>query len=136
MLCVAGLLRWDVSEQASSYRSKQLGDVMWPRHYAALQKYAIEHGHWYDYLIMVYAISQQALRCCSNVSQKAEYECILEGMGDDGGDLHYKGKLGVWLSSQRSMKKGKVGSLRLTPERDALLQVLVDRGEESHGITK
>ena len=51
-------------------------------------------------------------------------------MGDDGGNYHYKGNLGGWLNNQRKGKKG-TGNLKITPEREAQLQLLVDEGEIS-----
>jgi hypothetical protein len=52
------------------------------------------------------------------------YECILPGMGENGGDYHYQAKLGSWLNSQRCAKKGTNGSCRLTEERDKQLESL------------
>lgn len=49
-------------------------------------------------------------------------------MGPDGCDLLYTGKLARWLDTQRRLKRGTHGSERLTPEREALLQGLVDQG--------
>lgn len=45
LACNAGLLLWDASEMAVCAISKARGDYMWPKHFAALEKYAIEHGH-------------------------------------------------------------------------------------------
>ena len=63
-----------------------------------------------------------------NVPYNAVYECDLEGLGENGCMYHYVGNLGAWLSTQRSAKKGK-GSYKQTPEREALLQKLVDDGK-------
>ena len=63
-----------------------------------------------------------------NVPQKAVYECDLEGLDEDGCLYHYVGNLGRWLNRQRSAKKGK-GTYKQTPEREALLQKLVDQGK-------
>ena len=41
---------------------------------------------------------------------------------------HYKGNLGMWLASQRTAKKGQ-NNKKLAPEREALLQKLVDEGK-------
>jgi len=89
--------------------SKAIGAVEWPRHYAALLEYAKEHGH-------------------CNVPWNKSYECLLPGMGDGGSDFAYSGKLGPWLQTQRRMKKGTKGNKRLTDEREAQLQTLVDQG--------
>jgi hypothetical protein len=48
--------------------------------------------------------------------------------GDGGSDFAYSGKLGPWLQTQRRMKKGTKGNKRLTDEREAQLQTLVDQG--------
>ena len=86
------------------------GDIDWPRHYAALLRYKEEHGH-------------------CNVSRSVTCECVLPGKGDDGvSDYEYRGKLGEWVHTQRSAKKGQ-GGCKLTPEREALLQKLVDEGD-------
>ncbi len=50
-------------------------------------------------------------------------------MGDNGeGDYHYRGKLGIWLSSQRSRKRGTCVRGNFTPQKEAKLQSLVDKG--------
>jgi len=88
---------------------KAQGDIDWPRHYAALLEYAKEHGH-------------------CNVPQNKSYECLLPGMGDDGSDFAYSGKLGMWLSRQRCSKKGTNGNKSLSEDQEAQLQTLVDQG--------
>ena len=81
--------------------------IEWKYHYATLLKYYKEHG-------------------TCNARQSCVYECDLEGMGE--GDVyHYKGNLGTWLDNQRQAKKGQ-GDLKITAERLALLQALVDEG--------
>ena len=101
------LLAWELPRV--SEMSKAIGAVEWPRHYAALLEYAKEHGH-------------------CNVPWNKSYECLLPGMGDGGSDFAYSGKLGPWLQTQRRMKKGTKGNKRLTDEREAQLQTLVDQG--------
>lgn len=106
-----GLLLWNALEdlgRTSSKMSKAKGDMEWPRNYAALLRYIAEFGH-------------------GNVPGKGVYECILPGLGDNGGDLQFKANLGSWLSDQRRRKKGTLNKLRLSPEREALLQELADR---------
>jgi hypothetical protein len=49
-------------------------------------------------------------------------------MGEDGGDYHYRSKLGSWITSQRQAKKGTLSNYKLTPERERQLQQLVDDG--------
>ena len=88
--------------------NKKKGDINWPRNYAALLKYYNEHG-------------------TCNVPQHDKYECDLEGLGEDGGLYHYVDNLGAWISHQRQAKHGK-GTYKQTPEREALLQKLVDEG--------
>ena len=55
------------------------------------------------------------------------YECVLSGMGKDGDDYEYSGKLGYWLSSQRQARKGIYRSRK--PDREAKLQKLVNEGQ-------
>ena len=81
----------------------------WNANYAALLAYREQHGH-------------------CNVPYGETYECILPGMGDGGSDLHYKGKLGAWLASQRQARRGAHTVKRLTVERESKLQELVDQG--------
>ena len=102
-----GKLNWEF--EGLSARSKTQGDIDWPRNYAALLEYYKEHG-------------------ACNVPQRDNYECDLEGLGEDWGVYHYVGNLGNWLATQRQAKKGK-GTYKLTPERQALLQKLVDEGK-------
>lgn len=96
----SGLLRWSNTESTTV-------DLMWPRHYAALLKYQEEHG-------------------TCNVPKTDRYRCNLPGMGDDGTDFQYHHKLGYWLATQRQTKNNMCSPL--TPEREALLQALVDKG--------
>ena len=81
---------------------------MWKISYAALLHYCTTHGH-------------------CNVPQKDSYECVLPGMADDGTDYNFSGGLGHWLHNQQTMKKGEHGS-NLSPDRERLLQQLVDEG--------
>lgn len=51
-------------------------------------------------------------------------------MGEEPGtDYTYNCKLGIWLNGQRRLKKGTHGNTRLAPEREMLLQELVDQGK-------
>ena len=84
------------------------GDIDWPRHYAALLLYKELHGH-------------------CNVPRSVTCECVLPGM-EGVSDYEYRGKLGEWVHNQRQAKKGTQRSYKLTPEREALLQKLVDEG--------
>ena len=86
--------------------------IEWKYHYAALLKYYEEHGTY-------------------NVPHLRVYECELEGMGEDGGVYHYRGNLLFWLHNQRNAKKGQ-GTCKMTAERLALLQALVDEGNIIH----
>ena len=88
---------------------KKQGDINWPRNYAALLEYYKEH------------------ETC-NIPKRAKYECDLEGLGEDGGVYHYVGNLGQWLKDQRNANRGN-GNRKITPERQALLQRLVDEGK-------
>lgn len=69
----------------------------------------LEHGHY-------------------NVPAQCRYDCVLEGLGDDGGDIHYFGRLGRWLDRQKCAKRGMKKTTKLTPEHEAQLQELVDKG--------
>lgn len=95
---------WNATEQRGNHK---LNVNEWNRHYAALVDYGHHNGH-------------------CNIPQGQDYECTLPGMGDDGGDYHYSNRLGVWLSTQRQAKKGARPAL--PPEREELLQELVDQG--------
>jgi hypothetical protein len=81
----------------------------WHQHYLALLQYGEEHDG----------------DC--NVPTLLNYSCTLIGGGAKGANYEYEGKLGMWLSHQRQLKKGKRGT-SLTPERENLLQNLVDQG--------
>lgn len=81
---------------------------MWSRHLAALLKYRDDHG-------------------TCNIHGTDSFECILQGMGDDGEDVHYLGKLGQWLHHQRQKKRG-TRKPALTPQQETALQELVDQG--------
>jgi hypothetical protein len=85
-----------------------LDDFNWQKQYAALVEYGKEHGN-------------------CNIPVMASYECELPGYGPNGESLHYKGRLGKWLTTQRQSKKGN--GYKLTIEREALLQKLVDEGK-------
>jgi hypothetical protein len=67
-----------------------------------------------------------------NVPQHLLYECDLPEFSQDGELFHYQAHLGVWLSSQKSAKNGSHKTYKLSPERDALLQKLVDEGENQN----
>ena len=101
-----GNFNWEF--EGLSARSKKQGAINWPRNYAALLEYYNEHG-------------------TCNVPHKAVYECDLEGLGEEGSVYHYAGNLGIWLRSQRQAKKN-IRNRKITPERQALLQKLVDEG--------
>ena len=102
-----GKLDWKLGDTVN-LKAKQ-GDISWPRNYAALLEYYKEHG-------------------TCNVPQKTVYECDLLGLGENGGVYHYVGKLGNWLKYQRKAKKGK-DNKKITPDRQAMLQTLVDEGK-------
>jgi hypothetical protein len=104
-----GLLLWDASEMNAAIINKANNNITWPINYAALVKYGEEYGS-------------------CNIPQDKSYECILPGMGENGSDYEYKGKLGKWLSTQRRAKQGK-GTCVIGPEREAKLQILVDKGK-------
>ena len=56
------------------------------------------------------------------------YECDLPSMSDVGGNYHYAGKLGKWLYYRKLAMNGK-GTIQLTSEQRAQLQLLVDEGK-------
>ena len=111
-----GCLLWDNSCMSATVKMKKQGDLDWPRHYAALLVYHERYGH-------------------CNVHKKFKFEdfvCTLKGMGPDGSDVEYRGKLGTWLANQRAFHRGRRGEKRLLlPDREALLQKLVDEGNVS-----
>ena len=102
------MLQWD-APIIHSIDKTNANDSGWGRHYAALLKYGEEYGTY-------------------NIPKKDSFDCVLPGMGEDGGDFHYRNKLGSWLCTQRQARKGTLGTHKLTPEREALLQQLVDEG--------
>jgi hypothetical protein len=101
-----GLFAWYPSKKYANRTIQYNNEIFWTRNYAALLKYGEEYG-------------------TCNVPTKFYYECILPGMGEDGSDYEYKGKLGQWLSNQKSAKN----TCKLGPEREAQLQILVDKGK-------
>jgi hypothetical protein len=80
------------------------GEITWHGHYAALLEYCKEHGH-------------------CNVPKQATYECMIN---EGGSIIRYQGHLGSWLCYQRRLKKKEQSKLQ--PDREALLQQLVDEG--------
>lgn len=99
-------LAW--SRKAVPKPNKKL--IIWLRNYAALLEYGKEHGH-------------------CNVPCMASYKCVLHGLGEDGSDYQYSGKLGYWLGHQRQLKKGHRGTNKLLAYREFYLQTLVDQGD-------
>jgi len=104
-----GLLLWDA---ASTHVSTEQDEVIWHKHFAALLEYCREFG-------------------TCNVPATATYECTLPpGIAMPwtplGMPVRYEGRLGKWLNTQRSSKKGN--GYKLTPQRAQLLQDLVDQG--------
>lgn len=108
-----GKMYWDASSLSASGKFKVLGGHDWLRHYAALVEYGKEHGH-------------------CNVPQKSPYECDVPQDNVTGDAFHYNGKLGRWLDNQRQFKKVHGG--KLTTDREALLQILVDEGKLGWGV--
>ena len=88
-----------------AYNSSKQTRVDWHVSYAALLEYCKEHGH-------------------CNIRQRDNYQCVLKGVGMNGSDYKYDGRLGVWLFTQRQTKKDG----KLSKDRDTLLQKLVDEG--------
>lgn len=104
-ICRTGQLVWNSSEG----HSRALLDTVWPRHYAALLEYFKLHG-------------------TCNVPQKERFECVLPGVGENAAPVQYNGQLGRWLANQRRYKRVESERHRLHPEREAMLQKLVDEG--------
>jgi len=88
--------------------TSQHGETSWHSHYAAILQYCKEHGH-------------------CNVPKGFSYECIIPDIGDDSPHGRYVGHLGSWLCYQRRLKKKDKSAL--LPDREGLLQQLVDEGE-------
>ena len=101
---ILGKLDWTLEAAKEKARCKE-----WSLHYTALLEYYKEHN-------------------TCNVPPSESYECELPNMGDDGGDYHYNQNLGKWLYSQKQAMNGK-GTLQLTSEQKAQLQLLVDQGK-------
>jgi hypothetical protein len=103
-----GKMLWDATELKPNMINKRRGDINWPRAYAALLKFGEIHGHY-------------------NVPKRGDFRCDLPDLPPDENDSTlYDAKLGNWLYWQRELKKGKRGGL--APDREALLQKLVDQG--------
>lgn len=101
-----GKLMWDVSELNPCMKSKRRGDDSWPRSFQALMNYGKEFGH-------------------CNVPDKKVYKTELPN-----GEV-YEANLGNWVSWQRKLRKNKsdTGVSKLAPDREQLLQGLVDLGK-------
>lgn len=87
-----------------------IGVIAWSLHYAALIEYDKEFGH------------------CNVPCSRNTYSCTLSGLGEDGSDYKYDGRLGHWLSNQRDKKRGRARVSPLLPDQEAKLQKLVDAG--------
>ena len=56
---------------------------------------------------------------------------MLEGLGENGSDYAYSGNLGGWVRRQKALQNGtqdRVANKKLSADREALLQKLVDQG--------
>lgn len=62
-----------------------------------------------------------------NIPNSSSYQCVLEGMCRNGEDYDYNCNLGSWLNNQRKAKR-EYKDLKLTSDREARLQQLVDAG--------
>jgi len=103
------LFYWDAScRRGTSEKCRKSTELTWPRNYAALLQYKAEHGH-------------------CNVPHDTVYEC--EIINKEGMREQVVCKLGNWLHDQRQAHRGTGHSAKLSPEREALLQALVDEGE-------
>jgi hypothetical protein len=109
-----GRLHWEVRDlsglDASGLRGRVTLDLQWRRHYAALLEYGRQNGH-------------------CNVPARGTFECDLPDLGDDGGMYHYSANLGRWAFGQKQRRKRVGKSDGLPPDREALLQKLVDEGD-------
>ncbi len=99
-----------IPTSADRKQSKAALESLWPIHYAALLEYCKQNGH-------------------CNVPASARFECDLPGYGEDGCVYHYEDQLGEWLSVQREKKRVSRGTRKLDPEREFLLQQLVNQGD-------
>ena len=84
-----GKLSWDNSMKQVAMIYKTEGEIIWKRHFAALNHYYDTYGH-------------------CNIAQRQVYECELPGLGPNGSTYPYKAHLGIWLDNQRNAKKGTV----------------------------
>lgn len=103
-----GKFLWDASEYSSSGLSHQNHDHKWPIVYGALLEYGKVHG---DY----------------NVPINCHFECNVSNPETDE-IVRYSGRLGRWLYAQRVAKRGDSRGAPLGPDKEALLQQLVDEG--------
>jgi hypothetical protein len=93
---------------AASNINIDTNELPWETHFTALLQYQVQHGH-------------------CNVPKGFSYECIIPDIGDDSPHGRYVGHLGSWLCYQRRLKKKDKSAL--LPDREGLLQQLVDEGE-------
>ena len=105
----SGTLLWNATSISVSTLQRAQATYDWEHHYAALRYYRSDYGH-------------------CNVPISRSYECHLPEY-----DITYRGNLGNWLHYQRQAKRKQKG-LKLAPEREALLQQLVDEGRQSLSI--
>lgn len=107
-------LLWDASEFKATVKLKRQSDDEWPLHYAALLQFQAEFG-------------------TCNVPKGFVYKCRINQNLDINDEttrtyFEYEGQLGLWLQRQRQAKKGTSKSYKLTSDREAQLQVIVDQG--------
>lgn len=81
--------------------------IDWNYNYSALLEYGREFGH-------------------CNVPPEVQYQCILEGVGENGSDLQYEGSLGQWLQNEVSILRGRITAK--TAHTRPYFQQLVDEG--------
>jgi len=130
LLVDQGHLLWDASEFKATVKLKRVSDNQWPIHYAALLQFNSEFGHCNVPKDLYYRcqINQQQQQQDVNLQNFDMVNASICRREYPDEYYCYEGRLGQWLQRQRQAKKGTSRSYKLTPDREAKLQSLVDSG--------
>jgi hypothetical protein len=129
-ILVTGALLWDVSHFSSVVQSRVQGETDWPVCYAALVHYIGECGlcpssqtDVYECDLLLPAADPLTDPLADPLDSNASHDCTTDTAAGFV-SVHYSGRLGLWLKRQFTARdQGK-----LSQEREAALQVLVDQG--------